>query len=107
MMTPQRHTSTLKEATMRILNVKTDHIGPNAVRVDRSGPWGNPFVIGRDGTRDQVIALYRQWLWRMILRDVVTKERLRELQGRDLACHCAPQRCHAEVIRSAVRWACK
>src|SRR4051794_17127713 len=25
-------------------------------------PWGNPFVIGRDGTRDEVIAKYEAWV---------------------------------------------
>ena len=29
------------------------------VRVDRATPWGNPFVIGRDGDRESVIAAYR------------------------------------------------
>jgi flagellar biosynthesis GTPase FlhF len=29
------------------------------VRVDRATPWGNPFVIGRDGDRAIVIARYR------------------------------------------------
>jgi hypothetical protein len=24
--------------------------------------WGNPFVIGNDGTREQVIAKYEAWL---------------------------------------------
>ncbi len=32
------------------------------VYIGRPGPWGNPFVIGRDGTREQVIAKYRTWL---------------------------------------------
>jgi len=29
------------------------------VRVDRATPWGNQFVIGRDGYRAAVIAAYR------------------------------------------------
>jgi hypothetical protein len=29
------------------------------VRVDRATPWGNPFVIGRDGDRAAAIAAYR------------------------------------------------
>jgi hypothetical protein len=29
------------------------------VRVDRATPWGNPFVLGRDGDRATVIARYR------------------------------------------------
>jgi len=34
--------------------------------VPRSGlkasVWGNPFVIGKDGTREEVIVKYRAWL---------------------------------------------
>ncbi len=34
--------------------------------VPRSGlkasPWGNPFVIGKDGTRDEVMGKCRAWL---------------------------------------------
>ena len=33
------------------------------VYVGRPSKWGNPrFVIGRDGSRDQVIAKYRVWI---------------------------------------------
>jgi hypothetical protein len=28
----------------------------------RSGPWGNPFIIGKDGTRAEVIAKYARWI---------------------------------------------
>jgi len=32
------------------------------VYVGRPSPWGNPFVIGRDGTREEVIAKYAAWV---------------------------------------------
>jgi len=32
------------------------------VYIGRPSRFGNPFVVGRDGTRDECIALYRQWL---------------------------------------------
>ena len=92
---------------MRILNEKTDAIPADAVYVGRGrgSRWGNPFKIGRDGNRDQVIELYRQWLWREIKAGRITRDDLRSLAGRDLICWCAPNRCHAEVIRRAVQWA--
>lgn len=31
------------------------------VSVGRPGPWGNPFKIGRDGTREGVVAKHREW----------------------------------------------
>jgi hypothetical protein len=32
---------------------------PYDVYIGRPSKWGNPFQIGRDGTRDEVIAKYR------------------------------------------------
>lgn len=72
---------------------------------------GNPFAIGRDGSRAEVIQLYRAWLWRQLQQPVSLQRRALErlLQqaatGRlELLCWCAPLACHAEVIRSALHW---
>jgi hypothetical protein len=67
---------------------------PGALRVDRRTAWGNPFVLGKDGSRVQVIAKYSRWL----RSQPQLIERLSELRGRDLACHCAPLPCHADVL---------
>jgi hypothetical protein len=50
----------------KVLNVRQVGKQPTADRVyvGRPSKWGNPFVIGRDGTRDQVIAKYRAWIGR-------------------------------------------
>ena len=65
------------------------------VYVGRPSKWGNPFTIGRDGTRAQVIAKYRAWI--LTQPDLVEAAR-RELRGKVLACWCAPLACHAEVL---------
>ena len=51
-----------------IANLKhdPDAIAKGAVRIDRRTRFGNPYRIGRHGTREQVIALYRAELWRRI-----------------------------------------
>ena len=36
--------------------------GLAAKTVARPGCWGNPFVIGRDGTQAECVARYRDWL---------------------------------------------
>jgi len=51
-------------------------------------------VIGRDGSRDEVIAKYRA----RIVRQPVLMAALHELRGQNLVCWCAPERCHAEVL---------
>jgi predicted amidohydrolase len=64
------------------------------VYVGRPSKWGNPFVIGPDGTRDDVIAKYRGW----IVRQPALIGALHELRGKHLVCWCAPERCHADVL---------
>lgn len=65
------------------------------VRIDRRSKWGNPFVIGRDGTREEVIARYEQYLYRD-RPDLLAA--LPELRGLRLACWCTPQPCHGDVL---------
>jgi len=67
---------------------------PDRVYVGRPTKWGNPFVIGRDGTRDEVIAKYRAW----IAQQPALLAALGELRSKHLVCWCAPERCHAEVL---------
>jgi hypothetical protein len=64
------------------------------VYVGRPSKWGNPYAIGRDGTRDEVIALYERWL----LKQPQLVAELHELREKTLGCWCAPSRCHAEVL---------
>ena len=70
------------------------HATANRVYVGRPTKWENPFVIGRDGSRDDVIAKYRAW----VVRQPTLVAALQELRGKDLVCWCAPERCHAEVL---------
>ncbi|MEB8476667.1 MULTISPECIES: DUF4326 domain-containing protein [Acidithiobacillus] len=85
--------------THAILNTKTDDCR-HAAYVARPSPLGNPYAIGPDGDRGQVIERYRAWLdARVKERDpVVCTSLLGITQNQALACHCAPLPCHAEVI---------
>ena len=56
--------------------------------------WGNPFVIGKDGTRDEVMVKYREWL----LGNPELLKKLPELKGKVLGCWCAPEACHGDVL---------
>lgn len=80
----------------RVLNMRHKRSrSADAVYIGRPTQWGNPFQIGRDGDRAEVIAKYRAWL--MAQPDLVTAVR-RELKGRSLICWCAPQPCHGDVL---------
>ena len=67
---------------------------PGAVYVGRPTIWGNPFVIGQDGDRGQVIHMYERYL----LESPHLLDRLSELRGKDLVCWCSPKACHADIL---------
>lgn len=67
---------------------------PNRRRGLAGSAWANPFVIGRDGDRAEVIAMYEVYL---LLRGDL-RARIGELRGKRLACWCAPLACHGHVL---------
>jgi hypothetical protein len=78
----------------QVLNKKIHGVPKGAVYVGRPSKWGNPFQIGRDGDRDEVVTKFTQWF----LMDSGLLGDLDELVGKDLVCWCAPERCHAEIL---------
>jgi hypothetical protein len=83
----------------RILNLRNG-LPLGAVRVDRSGPWGNPFPMRdkSEAERDRVCDAFEAWAMAPE-RATFRAEARRALAGKDLACWCAPKRCHAETLR--------
>lgn len=90
--------------------------GLEAVKVDRSTKWGNPFIVGKHGTRKECVTAIRElssgrfsrnrnadiedqqmWLWNM-------NRNVEGLRGKNLACWCPlpkdgePDLCHAAVL---------
>lgn len=68
------------------------------VYISRPSKWGNPFVVGVDGDREEVIRKYEDWIRNQpeLLKDIP------ELQGKILGCWCAPKLCHGDVLVSLV-----
>ena len=64
------------------------------VYIGRGSIWGNPFKIGIDGTRSEVIAKYIEYL----LNKPELVERLPELKDKILGCWCSPLPCHGDVL---------
>ena len=64
--------------------------------------WANPFRIGPDGDRHEVLAKYMLRLVGLIAGDPERyRLRLLGLRGHDCGCWCWPERCHAEPL---VKW---
>jgi hypothetical protein len=64
------------------------------VYIGRPSEWGNPFEIGKDGTRSEVIEKYEGYI--NSRTDLLA--RLPELRGKALGCWCKPLPCHGDVL---------
>lgn len=61
--------------------------------------WGNPYAIGVDGDRDEVIRKFKYDFDRDFLKGGDDfKEKLKVHRGKILGCHCKPYPCHADVL---------
>jgi len=64
----------------------------------QDGYFGNPFSVSRDGGRDRVIALYREYFYKRLRVDPEFARRIKELKGKKLGCFCVPKPCHGNII---------
>ena len=74
------------------------------VYIGRGTKWGNPYVIGQHGSRDEVIAKFKKDLWQKMKAGTITYTDLLELKGKRLGCFCKPQPCHGDVLVAALNW---
>lgn len=103
---------------------------PNAVYVGRTRAVGkqypmsyhqlaNPFHIGTDGSQEEVVAKYRQWLFQRIKLGaspiryaLLALLEQAKTTGVVLVCHCTNNlaggplgdECHAQVVAKALKW---
>ena len=80
-----------------------------------NSPLGNPYRIGKDGDRNEVIQKFRQKLWdelqlaelgtvTPLVREVRELAVLSETNDIHLFCWCAPEPCHCDVIKRCIEW---
>jgi hypothetical protein len=79
------------QAQTRVVHCRRD---PFDVFIGRPTEWANPYHIGPDGNRDQVIAKYCRRVARTpgLLRQIWT------LRGQSLGCRCVPLSCHGHIL---------
>jgi len=65
------------------------------IYIGRGSVWGNPFVIGKDGTREEVIEKYRKYISG---KYNLMHHGLSFLKGKRLGCYCKPLACHGDVL---------
>ncbi len=106
----------MKPERVQLRRAKGWRMPPNTMKVDRTTKWGNPFVVGVHGTREEC------WRWFAIMlngmlvlgwkeadgswhadkqqeyQKFVRKNR-HLLIGKNLACWCPPDaKCHADIL---------
>lgn len=65
----------------------------------KQSPYANPFKVGKDGTREEVIGKFREWL---LAQPELVQRAKKELKGKVLGCWCKPDLCHGDVIAEIV-----
>lgn len=93
----------LKAGETVVLNMNTDlHLLRYAqenglyIRCDRFSDWGNPFVMGTDGDRDEVCDNFMNFY---LPHKHGLMAKISTLKGKALGCHCYPARCHCETLK--------
>ena len=75
----------------RIVHCKKENFD---IYIGRPSIWGNPFAVGRHGSREQVIEKYKEH----VLQDPLLMARIMELDGKILGCWCPPEHCHGDSL---------
>lgn len=75
----------------KVVNLRSE---PYDVYIGRGSKWGNPFKIGTDGNREEVIIKYEIRL----RSDEELMSKIEELRGKRLGCFCKPKACHGDVL---------
>jgi hypothetical protein len=82
----------------KVWNMRDKNVPKDAVYVGRPGKWGNPFRIGRDGNRSEVLEKYKEYVRNLLHTSDRFVHDLEQLRGKDLVCWCAPAPCHADIL---------
>jgi hypothetical protein len=69
----------------------------------KDSPFCNPFKVGKDGTREEVIAKFRSYMNSRLQQDSELVKQLLALEGKRLGCWCKPDACHGDVVLELIQ----
>jgi hypothetical protein len=81
--------------------------------IGRGSVLGNKYIIGNDGSREEVIRLYKKWLWGEMFDGGEVFREIKRLVFKYyesdvvLGCFCKPKACHGDVVKACVIWGSK
>ena len=87
---------------MKVVNLRKEKY---EVYIGRGSIFGNPFIIGKDGNRQDVIKKYEEWIRKWMYNRAFFKHTsplghaIWTLpEDAVLGCYCAPKACHGDII---------
>lgn len=63
-----------------------------------SGYFGNPFLVGRDGTREEVLLQFQAYFLVRVAHDPDYRKAVKRLRDKRLVCFCKPKACHGDIL---------
>jgi len=88
--------------------VNKRHFKGKGIYIGRPGPLGNPFIVGRNGSLEEVMEKYEKYLPDAIKYDkkiAAAFERIKKAAKEgdvNLICWCVPKKCHGNIIERMV-----
>lgn len=79
------------------------HRHMNNTRPGLKGWLGNPYKVGEDGGREEVIEKFREDFYEKLETDEEFRKKVEQLEGTTLACYCKPKACHGDVIKEYIQ----
>jgi hypothetical protein len=84
----------MSQKAPQVYNIYKEH-PKDCVFIGRPTVFGNPFKMGIDGDREEVVKKFEDH----VLRDEVLTALIKnKLKGRNLVCYCAPKKCHGDIL---------
>lgn len=84
---------------MKVVNLRKEK---HTVYIGRGSIFGNPFVIGRNGSRNNVIKKYENWIKQNLWKGTKLTKRGQAIynlpENAILGCFCKPKACHGDII---------
>jgi hypothetical protein len=70
---------------------------------NESSCFANPFKIGKDGSREEVLDKYKKFIIDILDKNEDMKKLLKSYKGKNLGCWCTPESCHGDILIDLIK----
>lgn len=81
-----------------IVFIKNEKTGNKERFPKISSNFANPYKIGKDGTRNEIIKKYKIYIENILENNYSLQNELLNMRGKKLGCWCYPESCHGNVL---------